>query len=56
MALISSNDSWAISPSADYTFSRKFRGGMQMNFRNSVDMTKKVRKIREVSIWGEMMF
>ncbi len=56
MALISSNDAWSLSPNADYKFSSKFRGGMQMTFRNSVDMTKKERKVREVSIWGEMMF
>jgi len=56
MAKISTNDSWSISPKIDYNFSSKFRGGMSMEVQNSVDMTRKVRKIREVSIWGELMF
>lgn len=56
MSLVASNDSWSWSPKAEYNFSTKFRGGMSMNFRNSTDMTKKVRKMREVTIWGEMMF
>ena len=43
-------------PSADYQFSQKFRGGMRMEFRNTTDMTNKVRKVREVSIWGELQF
>ncbi len=56
MAKISTNDSWTISPKADYQFSSKFRGGMSMEIQNSVDMTNKTRKVREVSIWGELMF
>ncbi|MCD6307920.1 MAG: hypothetical protein J7M24_02870, partial [Candidatus Latescibacteria bacterium] len=55
-AKISTNDSWSVSPKIDYNFSSKFRGGMSMDVQNSVDMTRKVRKVREVSIWGELMF
>jgi hypothetical protein len=53
---ISSKDSWSVSPKADYRFSNKLRGGMMMEFGNSKDMTNKVHKVREVSIWGELTF
>ena len=54
--LINSTDSWSVSPKIDYQFSRKFTGGASMNFSNSKDMTNKVRKVREVSIWGKLTF
>lgn len=54
--VVGDDNSWSLSPSADYKFSQKFRGGLSMDFKNSKDITNKIRKIREVSIWGEMTF
>jgi len=54
--LINSTDSWSVSPKIDYQFSRKFTGGASMSFSNSKDMTNKVRKMREVTIWGKLTF
>ncbi len=56
MALVQSTDSWSLAPSAEYKFSQKFRGGMQVKVENRKDMTENVTKMREVSIWGEMVF
>ncbi len=55
-AKISSRNSWTITPQAEYMFSRKLRGGLSMEFSNSKDMTNKVHKVREVSIWAEFNF
>ncbi|MCE5248906.1 cell surface protein SprA [bacterium] len=55
-SLISSTDSWGISPNVQYRFSKNFNGGAKLDFQNSTDMTNKVRKIREVSVWGELTF
>lgn len=56
MAVTEKNDSWAISPKADYRFSDKFTGGATMDFRNSKDLTNRVHIIREVSVWGKLVF
>jgi cell surface protein SprA len=56
MSLVSTSNQWTFTPTVDYRFSQKFRGGMKMDFRNMVDMTKQMRKVREVSIWGELNF
>ena len=51
-----STSSWTITPKVEYRFSQKFQGGMDMEFKNSKDMTNKVYKVRQVSIWGELRF
>ena len=56
ISLINSTDSWSLSPNVEYKFSQKFRGGANMRFNNSVNMTKKVHKVREVSMWCELVF
>ena len=56
LTLIEKTDSWTISPNVQYSFSRNFKGGANMDFSNAKDLTNKVRKVREVSIWGELQF
>lgn len=56
LTLIEKTDSWSISPSAEYKFSQSFSGGASMDFSNAKDLTNKVHKVREVSIWGELKF
>ncbi|MFA6471216.1 MAG: cell surface protein SprA [Candidatus Latescibacterota bacterium] len=56
MAVTEKNDSWSVSPKADYRFSEKFTGGATMNFQNSKDLTNRVHVVREVSIWGKLVF
>jgi hypothetical protein len=56
MAVTEKNDSWSVSPKADYRFSDKFTGGATMDFRNSKDLTNRVHVIREVSVWGKLVF
>ncbi|MFC1574011.1 hypothetical protein ACFL30_02390, partial [Candidatus Latescibacterota bacterium] len=53
---ISSNDSWNITPNISYKFSQKFTGGAKIDIKNSVDLTGKEHKTREVQIWGELIF
>ena len=55
-ALIKEDSSNSISLNANYSFSQKFRGGSRILFSSSKDITKKVHKVREVSIWCEMRF
>ncbi len=55
-ALIKDNTRNAFSLRAEYFFSQKFRGGAKMSFSSAKDITKKIHKIREVSIWCEMSF
>ncbi|MBN1290810.1 MAG: cell surface protein SprA [Candidatus Latescibacteria bacterium] len=56
LTLTNKSDSWAVSPKVDYKFSNSFSGGATMDFRNSKDLTNKVHKVREVSIWGKLTF
>ena len=56
LTLIGDNTSDSYSLNADYQFSDKFRGGSKMQFSNSKDITKRVHKINEVSIWCELSF
>ena len=56
IALIQDNQSNSVSFNADYGFSQKFRGGARMLFSNTKDITKKVHKVNEVSVWCELKF
>ncbi|HDY88479.1 MAG TPA: hypothetical protein ENH82_10280, partial [bacterium] len=56
LARIADDSSWSFRPSAEYWFSQKFRGGASMEFKNSNDLRNKTRKVREVSIWGQIQF
>ena len=56
LARIADDSSWSFRPSAEYWFSQKFRGGASMEFKNSKDLRNKSRKVREVSIWGQLQF
>ena len=56
MAVTEKNDSWALTPKADYRFSDKFTGGATMDFRNTKDITNRVHIIREVAVWGKLVF
>ncbi|MFC1551800.1 cell surface protein SprA [Candidatus Latescibacterota bacterium] len=55
-ALIKDDTKSTIALRAEYFFSQKFRGGAKMSFSSAKNITKKVHKIREVSIWCEMSF
>jgi cell surface protein SprA len=55
-SLISSTDAWGVSPNVQYSFSRNFKGGAKIDIQNSKDMTNKIHKVREVSVWGELTF
>ena len=46
----------SVSLNIDYGFSQKFRGGARMLFSNSEDITKKVHKVSEISVWCEIKF
>jgi len=55
-ALIKDDSSRSVSFNASYNFSQKFRGGAKMRISSKEDITKKVHKIREISIWCEISF
>jgi hypothetical protein len=55
-AVIKDDTSNSVSLNANYSFSQKFRGGAKMLFSSSKDITNKIHKVREVSIWCELRF
>ncbi|MFC1489774.1 cell surface protein SprA [Candidatus Latescibacterota bacterium] len=55
-SLIKDDSSSSFLLRADYYFSSKFRGGATMSFSSSKNITKKVHKIREISIWCQLEF
>ena len=55
-ATIADDVSNTISFDGNYNFSQKFRGGASFEFSSSKDITAKVHKIREISIWCELKF
>ena len=56
IAKIQETQSNSISFGAEYRFSQKFRGGSTMMFSSTKDITKKVHKVNEVTIWCELKF
>jgi len=55
-AVIKEDTSSSISLRLSYQFSQKLRGGGNMLFSSSENITKKVHKIREIGIWCELRF
>ncbi len=55
-ALIKDDTSNSLTLNLSYQFSQKLRGGGSMEFSSSENITKKVHKVREISIWCELRF